>query len=1088
MFRFLHKRFRTTFTTALVVLGLFLLAGVAPRPLPAAGCQPAITVTNSADSGPGTLRQALTDLCAGGVITFALPLPDTIALHSTLTIAQSMTINGPDEGVLTISGEGQQRVLIVTGGLVVNLDRLTVANGALWGEGGGIFSQNSQLNLTNMVFDNNQATFGGGLSNSGGAVTIANSLFRHNQTGDADGGALDTYGGSVTLINTTFDQNHAGRRGGAISAANNAVLSIRRSVFTQNSTESEGGGAISAYGGSVTIDRTQFQSNIAGGDGGGILAVGGSYMITGSTIAGNMGYRGGAIMLFPGSLTLQNSTISGNTADLLGSGLYVGEGDAHIFDSTIAGQGAVGSAVYLVNGGAEFRNTVLDNNVENCGGFQSPQSLGHNMSSDSSCGFNQPTDFNNTDPLLGPLQNAGGPTLTHPLTALSPAIDAGDNANCPATDQRGVPRPQENGCDMGAYEASKAFQIVKQASHASATPGQTVVYRIVIKNTGLPITTTSAIVTDPLTPDLRFIGPATLTPHQRDAVLAQNEWDLPTLGSHLTITPNATITLTFPAYVRSGTPYGTNIVNTASVTSSEIIGSSSDAAAVLVCNAAYTVTSAADSGNGSLRQAIERACPNAPIDFNLGGPGVITLTSGQLMVTKPLHIHGPGSDQLAISGNGSQTIFVMAEPASGSVIEGLALRDSGVNDGLIYSRADLTINNVVFGHMSGYAIYQERNALTVNHSLFLGDPNAGSSGGIYNNIHGITILNDSVITGMHVSPVGAALVNNFGTVIVRRSLIDGNYSSISGGGIYNRGFLHFEDSILSNNSTGGHGGGLYNNGGTLFMTGATVSGNQATDWGGGIISGLFNHATIENSTIAGNQAPSGGGLVNFDEGNMALTNVTFAGNLAPIGAAIYNVLGTVNLAKIIVDGVHESNCAGAINSQGYNLDSGSSCGLAGMGDLSDTPALLGSLQDNGGATWTISPLPGSPVVDAGGSGCPLTDQRGVARPQGAACDMGALEVAEVIAAWDITSLWRGGQTGTRRTDLLADGRFIDSKSYTGAWDILPGSPARLILSYDIGEDCAQLLLGVIPDANNASGLQFCRDGSGLPGLWQGTRR
>lgn len=99
-------------------------------------------------------------------------------------------------------------------------------------------------------------------------------------------------------------------------------------------------------------------------------------------------------------------------------------------------------------------------------------------------------------------------------------------------------------------------------------------------------------------------------------------------------------------------------------------------------------------------------------------------------------------------------------------------------------------------------------------------------------------------------------MNNFGTVIVRRSLIDGNYSSISGGGIYNRGFLHFEDSILSNNSTDGHGGGLYNNGGTLFMTGATVSGNQAADWGGGIISGLFNHATIENSTFAGNQAPS----------------------------------------------------------------------------------------------------------------------------------------------------------------------------------------------------------------------------------------
>lgn len=1088
MFRFLHRRLLKVGAATLTLLGLFFMAGVAPQPLPAWGCQPAITVTSSADSGPGTLRQALADLCAGGVITFALPLPNTIALSASLTIAQSMTISGPNDGILTISGEGQRRVLVVNSGLVVNLDHLTIAHGALWGEGGGIYNQNSQLNLSDMVFHNNQATYGGGLSNSGGVVTIANSLFRNNQTGDADGGALDTHGGSITLINTTFDQNHAGRRGGAISAANNATLSIRRSVFSQNTTESEGGGAISSYGGSVTIDRTQFQGNIADGDGGGILAVGGTYAITSSTIAGSSGYRGGAIMLFPGSLTLQNSTLSGNTATFLASGLYVGEGDAHIFDSTIAGQGAVGSAVYLVNGSAEFRNTVLDNNVENCGGFQSPQSLGHNMSSDSSCGFNQPTDFNNTDPLLGPLQNAGGATLTHPLTPLSPAIDAGDNANCPPTDQRGVPRPQENSCDIGAYEASKAFQITKQVNRANAAPGDIVFYQITVTNLGLPITTTSAMVTDPLASDLQFIGPVTLQPSQPDAILAQDEGDLPTLGSHLTITPSATITLTFPARVRLATPYGANIVNTATVASDEMAGSSSDAAAILVCNATDTVTSIADSGPGSLRQAIDRACPNGRIGFDLGGPGVITLSSGQMTLTKPLHIDGPGANNLTISGGDNYPVFVMAVPAGGSVIEGMTLEAGEPEGGLIYGRANLTINDVVFQHTTGYAIYQERNELTVNRSLFLGDPNAGSSGGIYNNIHGITILNDSVITGMHVSPVGAALVNNFGTVIVCRSLIDGNYSSISGGGIYNRGFLHFEDSILSNNSTEGHGGGLYNNGGTLFMTGATVSGNHAADWGGGIISGLFNHATIENSTIAGNQAPSGGGLVNFDEGNTALTNVTFAGNLAPSGSAIYNVLGTINLAKSIVDGVHESNCVGVINSQGYNLDSGSSCGLTGMGDLSDTPALLGALQDNGGATWTLAPLPGSPAIDAGGSGCPVADQRGVARLQGAACDMGALEVTEVIAAWDIASLWRGGQTGTRHTDLLADGRFIDSKSYSGVWNLVPGDPPRLILTYDAGEDCEQLMLGNFLDANTVRGLQFCRNGSGLTGFWQGTRQ
>lgn len=75
MFRFLHRRLRKVGAATLTLLGLFFMAGVAPQPLPARGCQPAIAVTSSADSGPGTLRQALADLCAGGVIIVPL-LPD----------------------------------------------------------------------------------------------------------------------------------------------------------------------------------------------------------------------------------------------------------------------------------------------------------------------------------------------------------------------------------------------------------------------------------------------------------------------------------------------------------------------------------------------------------------------------------------------------------------------------------------------------------------------------------------------------------------------------------------------------------------------------------------------------------------------------------------------------------------------------------------------------------------------------------------------------------------------------------------------------------------------------------------------------
>ncbi|HEY3228182.1 MAG TPA: choice-of-anchor Q domain-containing protein, partial [Roseiflexaceae bacterium] len=79
-------------------------------------------------------------------------------------------------------------------------------------------------------------------------------------------------------------------------------------------------------------------------------------------------------------------------------------------------------------------------------------SSGHNLSSDSSCGFTAGGDLQNTNPLLGPLAANGGPTPTHALLPGSPAFEAGTNTGCPATDQRGILRPQGIFCDIGAFE------------------------------------------------------------------------------------------------------------------------------------------------------------------------------------------------------------------------------------------------------------------------------------------------------------------------------------------------------------------------------------------------------------------------------------------------------------------------------------------------------------------------------------------------------------------------------------------------------------------------------------------------------------
>ncbi len=108
----------------------------------------------------------------------------------------------------------------------------------------------------------------------------------------------------------------------------------------------------------------------------------------------------------------------------------------------------------LANGGGNsvtVKNTLVANSGSaNCTGTIT--SLGHNLDSANTCAFAAAGDLPNTDPLVGPLANNGGPTLTHALLRGSPAINAGANDGCPTTDQRGVRRPQRGVCDIGAYE------------------------------------------------------------------------------------------------------------------------------------------------------------------------------------------------------------------------------------------------------------------------------------------------------------------------------------------------------------------------------------------------------------------------------------------------------------------------------------------------------------------------------------------------------------------------------------------------------------------------------------------------------------
>jgi hypothetical protein len=162
---------------------------------------------------------------------------------------------------------------------------------------------------------------------------------------------------------------------------------------------------------------------------------------------------------------------------------------------------------------------------------------------------------------------------------------------------------------------------------------------------------------------------------------------------------------------------------------------------------------------------------------------------------------------------------------------------------------------------------------------------------------------------------------------------------------------------------------------------------------------LYHSIQLTNSTISGNNAPRGGGIFNYSQNGMSLTFCTVAHNSATIaGGGIYNAIGTVDITGTIVAGNQNNDCtnyyyAGAvypaiISDNGHNWFGDDTCDGTAQGD-----PLLGPLEDNGGLTSTHALLDGSGAIDAANACALATDQRGISRPQGTACDIGAFELA-----------------------------------------------------------------------------------------------
>jgi len=354
----------------------------------------------------------------------------------------------------------------------------------------------------------------------------------------------------------------------------------------------------------------------------------------------------------------------------------------------------------------------------------------------------------------------------------------------------------------------------------------------------------------------------------------------------------------------------------------------------------FVVTKAEDTWDGScdadcsFREAITAANANPGADDVQVPAGTYLLGLGQLSISDAVNIAGAGQASTIIDGNRSSRVFSVG--GTGPVgISGVTIRRGWdpSSGGGIRNSGTLTLANSTVTINSAYPEY------------YFDPPTAG--GGIWNS----------------------------GTLSVQMSTVSGNLA-IKAGGIYN------------------------SRGGTVNLTNSTVSRNYASndygmgDGGGGI----FNDGglSIVNSTVSGNNAgyTIGGGI--YNTGATQILNSTISGNAAGDGAGIANRAPDTYLFDTIVAANNPDNCDSAgVVSEGYNLTDDDTCGLLEPSDLRVSYALLGLLADNGGPTHTHALLPGSPAIDAGDpTECPPpipTDQRGVPRPQGAGCDIGAFE-------------------------------------------------------------------------------------------------
>jgi len=895
------------------------------------------------------------------------------------------TVLSGDIGVAGDSSDNSYHVVVMDGttGISINvatlLSDLTISDGnansgafgANQDRGGGLFCKGSGAThecspaLENLIFQNNRASnYGGALYNAGGtggkaSPQLRNVIFRDNAAAFG-GGAMYNDGASSGTSNPMID----------------------RATFSGNSSTS--GGAISNGGAggtsNPTIRNATFYGNTASQIGGAIA---------------NAGQNGGHA-----SPVLRYVTFSQNRA-------MAGAGGA------IYNYGVSGDAAPNISGAIFWADQATAAPVEMFTNSPTTPTIEYSITPE--C---PPAAVGciNADPLLGPLQDNDGfaPTLRPDVG--SPAIDNGNAVNCPALDERGIARPQGDQCDIGAVEL-RASETRRCYVNGAAAGNNGLTWATAYLALGSALADSNCtevwVAKGTYYSGNFLLGSAFFLPpskavyggfagtetarNQRDPVHKETILDGQTLVFHVVAidaTANATNVL------------GSTILDGFTITGGKANGSGlQGAGGGLICN-------------GNSGHTCNPTLANLLFKNNSAAYGGALMNVGQLggMSSPRLQTVTFSANHASLSGGAIYNAGDggVSSPALAAVD---FIGNSAVNNGgAMYNSGGGGVSgpSVVASHFDGNAanaggaVFNDAASPTFTEVTFTGNQAYSDGGAVYDNDqHGpvnvqftsVTFAGNSAgnSSGAVLNKVfGAASLMRFDHVVFEGNI---NHASTVGGAIWNTGTAVFNDVFFARNGGTAYQGGAIANAGNLTIDGASFVGNNAF-WGAAV----FNSGTaalISNATFWENTSVNGGAVSTIDA-SIVMRNVTFGSNTADRGGALdilyydANSPVTATISNAIFWGDSADNnseisvSVGATAAIDHSIVQngcpvGATCSTVTAGD-----PLLGLFQLYGGFTPALMPAVNSPALNAG-LNCPATDQRGVARPQGAACDIGAVE-------------------------------------------------------------------------------------------------